>query len=327
MGDEMMADETITDEELEIGSEPTRWSPPEGVVRHAGGPVKAEWDFFAEPPPEIGELVSAETTMKAGAKPWRLASRIALAGLIAWGGYMAAQVVNFGNRPDDEFRIKVAIVIVALVGAIIAWYLTRFSHTCSFVGKLGLARFKCKGSRDKVRAPEVFLFQDAAELRTSQTRHYHNGIYTGTNYAFTWTNNEGKKAFKLSSTYRGENKPPKETDPFHYATMAEGAWSAFLFDQVVATLNAAGAVRFNLSGKYFVAIGPGFLDVYTGGTEVIHLTAEEIGGMQIDSGQVKIKRIDAKEGWFSSTGVYKFGYENMANSRLFLLLYAHLVGR
>lgn len=321
-----MGDDLIAEDEIELGLDETRWAPPDGVLRHAGGPIEASSDFFVEPPPEIGELLSAETSLKVGAKPWKIGARVAIAGLIAWGGYMAAQAVNFGNRPDDEFGIKVAIVIAALVGSLLAWYFTRFAHTCSFVGKQGIARIRCKGSRSRLSPPEVFLFEDAAELRTSQTRHYHNGIYTGTAYAFTWTNEEGRKAFKLSGTYRGENKPPKAKDPFHFATMAEGAWSSYLFNQVIETLKSTGTVRFNLTGKHFVAIGPGLLDVFTTGSEPVRLTADEIGGMQIDSGQVKIKRIDAQEGWFSSTGVYKFSYESMANSRLFLLLYNHLIG-
>ena len=111
------------------------------------------------------------------------------------------------------------------------------------------------------------------------------------------------------------------------ALMAEGAWSAYLFDHVVATLESAGAYRFNLSGKYFVEVGPGFLNVLTSGVEPVHLPAEEIGAMLVDGGIVKIKTMDAKEGWFSSTGVYKFSYDQMANSRLFLLLYARLIGR
>lgn len=321
-----MDDNTTLDEVTELAPEETLWAPPEGVVRHAGAPIETDADFFAEPPPEIGELISAETTLTTRQRPWRLASRLVLVGLIGWAGYMLgdylAKNVNAANPDDARALVWVGAAAVMLV----AWFLTRFSHACSYVGKLGVAKFKCKGSRRGIRSPEVFLFEDAAELRTSQTKQYYNGVYTGTSYTFTWTDDAGNRAFKLSGTYRGENKPPKPKDPFHLAMMAEHAWSAFLFDRVVATLESVGAVRFNLTGKRYVAVGPGFLDLFVAGNEAERIEAKEIGGLEIDSGVVKIKRVGAKEGWFSSSGVYKFSYDQMANSRMFLLLYSHLIG-
>ena len=71
---------------------------------------------------------------------------------------------------------------------------TGFSHTCTFVGKKGVARYKCSGNREQTSG-EVFLFEDATELRTAQTRHYTNGAYTGTNYTFTWTDVAGRTRF------------------------------------------------------------------------------------------------------------------------------------
>ena len=152
-------------------------------------------------------------------------------------------------------------------------------------------------------------------------------MYLGTSYAFNWTDADGKKRNKLSGTYRGENKPPKAKDPYHFASMAEAAWSAFLFDRIIADLEANQSVRFNLSGGHYVAVGPGFLDIFVSGKEPVRLAADEVGGLLVDSGVIKIKRIDAQEGWFSSTGVYKFTYVKMANSRLFMLLYSRLIGK
>ena len=38
------------------------------------------------------------------------------------------------------------------------------------------------------------------------------------------------------------------------------------------------------------------------------------------------RRRDAKEGWFSSTGVFKFPYGSLANAQLFIFLVEKLVG-
>jgi hypothetical protein len=39
-----------------------------------------------------------------------------------------------------------------------------------------------------------------------------------------------------------------------------------------------------------------------------------------------IRRLDAKEGWFSSQGVFKFPYSQMANAQLFLILLDKFAG-
>ena len=320
-------DAATADDVLDIDRDDTRWAPPEGTTTHSGDPIDPAADFFAEPPAEIGDLVAAETTLSTKARPWKTVSRVVLAGLIGWGGAMILDFFAKQNNPADPGVFTFFEVLLFLGVAGLTWYLTRFSHTCSFVGKLGLARFRCTGSRNRVRPPEVFQFEQASELRTSQTRHYYNGIYTGTAYAFTWTDSGGLKRFKLSGTYRGENSLPKAKDPFHFAIMAEGAWSAFLFDQVVAELETNQMARFNLGGRHFIAVGARFLDIFVSGNEPERVTAEDISGIQADAGVIKIKRTDAKEGWFSSTGIYKFNYEQMANSRLFMLLYSRLIGK
>jgi hypothetical protein len=46
----------------------------------------------------------------------------------------------------------------------------------------------------------------------------------------------------------------------------------------------------------------------------------------VDQGVVRFKRGDAQEGWFSSTGVYKFSFEHLANAQLFFHLLDKLVG-
>lgn len=312
-----MYDSITPDDVLELGLEDTTWAPPPGVTRHAGVPTEPDADFFADPPEEIGEVLSAESTLKTTKRPWKATSRFVLAGLIGWCGAMLLPLFGVQETAWE--------VVLFLLIALIVWYLTRFDHTCSFVGKNGLARFRCRDGRTRLATSEVFLFEEAQELRTSQTRHYHNGVYTGTQYNFIWTDGGGKKRFKLSGTYRGEKAPPKPKDPFHLAASAEIAWSVYLLDRSSKELEERGAIRFPLKGGDWLDLGPGFLTVCRKG-EIHKLTADVIGDIAVDQGVVKIKRLDAKEGWFSSTGVYKFGYDTMANFHLFGMLYSRLVG-
>src|SRR5690606_28868065 len=125
--------------------------------------------------------------------------------------------------------------------------------------------------------------------------------------------------------YRGEKKPPKPKDPFHFAESAELAWSLYLLDRMQEELKRDGALRFPLGGADFVAVGPGFLVLSRKGTQE-RWGVDEIGGIAVNDGTLKIKRIDAKEGWFSSQGVFQFPYQQMANARLFLLSINRMLG-
>lgn len=292
------------------------WTPTDEVRHHNGDPLPLDLVFFAPPPEEIGPIFTAHSTLKVGKRPRSVTSRFLLAGGL--GSLAAVGVSYFDSSP-------VWPVLAFLVVAGVVLLLTRFSHRVDYVGRDGVARIWCARSPHHVSRSEVFRFEDAEELRTGQTRQYTNGAYTGTSYVFNWTDATGKRRYKLSGSYHGEKKPPKPKDPFHFAERAEVAWSLHLFDRASEELEQRGAIRFNLGGANWVAVGPGFLDI--GRKEgVERWTSEEIGGISAKDGTFKIKRRDAKEGWFSSQGVFAFTYAQMANARLFLLALNRLLG-
>jgi len=221
-----------------------------------------------------------------------------------------------------------AMVLLALllagIGIGIVILCTGFKHTCTYVGKEGVARYTCKGSRDNVTG-RVFTFKDAAELRTQQTRHYTNNVYQGTNYTFTWSDLAGREAFKISGTHKAEQGNPPAKDPFHFAAAAEQAWTIYLLDQVQAQLQMQGNIFFGLGGKNWVKLAEEFISVHMNGTTT-ECHAEDIAEVRIEQGMVEVRRKDAKKGWFSSTGIFRFPYGTLANAHLFLILMDKLVG-
>ncbi len=300
-----------------LDQERASWEPPGGVTHHSGIILDPQLDFFAPPPPEIGDVASAASTLKTTKRPMPFVSRLLLCGLFASIGVAVLRLF--------EIKEPVLDVLLAVVLGGLTWYFTRFRHECSYVGKLGTARLFCKAKRSQVHRSEVFLFNDAAELRTSQTRHYTHGVYSGTNYTHTWTDAEGRKRYKLTGTYHGEKSPPKPQSPFHFAQAAEIWWSNFLLDRALEELNTTGAIRFNIGRNDWVAIGTGFIDLHMDGKDA-RCAREEIAGVSLNGGIFEIKRTDAKIGWFSKTGVFSFGYGQMANSRLFILALDKLLG-
>ena len=134
-----------------------------------------------------------------------------------------------------------------------------------------------------------------------------------------------KRHSSFPGTYHGEKKPPKPKDPFHFGESAEMAWSIHLLDHADNDLKQTGAIRFRLTGKDWVAVGPGFLEFSRKGVDE-RWERDEIGGISIGDGVFKVKRTDAKEGWFSSKGVVQFTYASMSNAKLFLIAINRILG-
>jgi F0F1-type ATP synthase assembly protein I len=300
------------------------WTPPQGLTNHADVELKGDIDLFAPPPDEIGEVLSANSTLKQGTQPWALATRLALGfmvgsilGVIAFFAIMLIE-----GLPEWMFIIG---AIGFGAGCLITVLVTGFSHTCTYVGREGCARFKCSGNRDNISSTEIFCFRNATELRTSQVRRYVNGACQGTNYTFTWSDGDGRTRYTISGTHNSEKGTPPPKDAYHYASAAELAWSHYLLQMVPDQLKKHDAIYFSLGGSDWVRVGAGFLDLCVRG-ETTHCDANDIASVHLDKGIFTIKRTDAKEGWFSSKGVFKFNYGNLANAQLFAFVVDKLAG-
>jgi hypothetical protein len=293
----------------------------EGLPHHAGEPLPPDVEFFAPPPPEIGALISANSTLRRGKEPWSLAARLAWFFGVAGVGLAVVLVFIVAKLPVAAVALT---SFVALVGALVSLWVTRFAHFCSFVGQEGLARYRCRGERDNVHG-DMFLFRDAHELRTAQTRHYYNGGYTGTTYDFSWTDVHGRRVYTLTGRYNSEQGTPKATSAFHLATAAELAWSNYLLHNVRDQLAAGESITFGLKGDDYLRIGPGLVVLHSRKNKV-RFEGDDIERIRIDQGVVAIMEPGAREGWFTSEGVYKFAYGDLANAQFFLFLMERLVG-
>jgi hypothetical protein len=300
---------------------PSGGGPPLGeVLNHNRQPLPRGLDFFVAPPPEIGLLLSAFSTLRRGRKPWPIGARVGLLVGAIVSGVLSAVFFAFGRQGV----LAVLAAVLTLVAALVVWLVTRFNHRCTYVGQLGAARFTCHGGRRNVRG-RVFLFAEATELRTAQTRHYYNGAYTGTDYRFTWTDFHGGRVFHLGGRYHNAAGNPKAKDPFHFAMATELAWSLYLLTQAPRQLADGGSIRFGLRGADSLRLGSGYIALNRKG-ETITLRGDEIARIRIQHGIVSILEPGAKEGWFSSSGVYKFAYSELANAQFFLILMDHLFG-
>jgi hypothetical protein len=301
------------------------------LLTHAGKPIDEDDDFFVEAPAAIGAVVSAFSTLRKGQTPRPFALR-ALVGILVCGfscvvmaAFVAVLRMPLRFIADDvAFILVIPGLISLLFGACGFWYM-RFNHSCTFVGTKGIAWYQCAGSRARLARTDVFLFKNAADLRTSQTRHYVNGGYTGTHYTYTWSTDKGKAIYTLTGSYRSEAGTPKVSDPFYFALAAEAAWSQCLLKNIDRLTDDDNLVYFALTRGNYIQLGDG-LFILKQGNNTIELEADDIEQVSVDNGIVSIKEVGGKKGWFATKGVHQFAYQDLGNAQFFSFAMDKMLG-
>jgi hypothetical protein len=213
------------------------------------------------------------------------------------------------------------IAAAAAIGGGIGW--VRGRNVVSYVGKEGIASYVLTKDRSSPKQTHYLLFRSASALRTSATRKFMNGIYTGTDYSFSWSNDQGKTVYHISGEYHLTPKTAKH--PYIFARAAEFSWSNYLLPKLVEQLDRAGAVHFEIKPPDSITVGRGFVDLFFSGKSA-HCEREDVESISLHDGYFSIKRKDAQVGWFSSTGVFRFPYGQMPNARLFHFVVENLLG-
>lgn len=299
------------------------------LTTHAGGVIAPDDDFFVEASPEIGRTYSAFSTLQRSVQPTNWGMRIA-------GAFMAFVASAFvtglivGVLMSQPFGVEAILVLIAVptlaglsVVAIILWW-TGFKHTCTYVGNKGIVKYTCSGHREKI-STEMFRFEHAIELRTGQTRHYYNGVYTGTDYNFTWSDEKGRVVHVISGRYSSELGNPVSKDPFHYAFMAEWAWTLYLLSDLDQVTANDGLLFFGLKGGDYIQLGDNLLVLVKGG-QTLRLPGEKISKMTLGNGAFSIWEVGAKEGWFVNSGIHQIMYADIGNARFFTMALEKLLG-
>jgi hypothetical protein len=296
------------------------WTPPR-LRDHADGRLPPEADFFADPPPDIGALCSADTTLRQHIGPWPAWARwslvcgLGLVGLL--GGALGVRLFP-APQPLEDLLLPIPPAVAA---AVAGWFLTRFRHSCSYVGRSGLAHYVCGGRRGHIIRAEVLRFPEVCELRAAQTRRYAGGRYRDTLWSFVWLGHDGQPRFELHGKHHSEAGLPRDPhDPVHFALAAELAWTLWLLGDAYRRIDRAETVPFRLGERHGVGVGRGHL-IFVRDQNEERWAAEEIAEAVLENGILRIRRFDAREGWEATGGgEFRFDLGQLSNARLFLRL-------
>jgi hypothetical protein len=310
---------------------PTTWTPPTSSVNHAGQPLEPTAIFFAPPPTDIGELLSGSSTLEAGKAGKR---RDGYATYTNWlqafiwtflAGFLSWFILVMVTKAEI-----VALIAGSAIGAFTLWRTLQKDvgiapATCTCVGTKGVAQYVWDEDESKRQTPQMFRFEEVAELRTLETRHFINGAYQHTLYVFEWLDTTPKSWFNISGVYRSQQSTPPAKDRYHFALAAERAWSAFAFERAKAEFAHNGVVRFNVKNGDALTLGNGFVEIKQG-NNVVRSTTEDMAKISIKQGVVTLSSKDTKRNLFGTQNAYSFKYHDIGNAKLFLILFDALVG-
>lgn len=209
---------------------PETWVVPSKVTTHSGKPIPDRMDFFEPPPKEIGDILTAHSTLKKHQRPMGLPLRIILsilAGLFA-AAFAVLGVVLAGRT---DFLGLAIIGVVFLIVAGLALYSVRFRHDATYVGCLGVARIRCLDDRHKIVRRDVLVFSKEMKLRYLVLDIGPKMILAPTtiSYDFQWINGQGERLFRHKGRYNSEI--PRTQVNYDFGLMAAASWNTFIGDE------------------------------------------------------------------------------------------------
>jgi hypothetical protein len=214
------------------------------------------------------------------------------------------------------------ICIFVPISVLIAAAMMRWKHRLYFVGADGVAKVTYKGDPAGASV-DMLAFKDAMALRSSLTRHYHNGIYSGTNFNYNWYAFDARRLLRIKGSFYGRKKAENSNSPYRFALGAQLMWNRHYFARAVAELERTGGVTFPVGKTDSIRILPGALQLNFRG-EQMQVTPADIAKISLANGFFTIHHKDA--GWFSRKGKFSFAYGSMSNGQVFLMLMERLVG-
>ena len=301
------------------------------IKLHSGEPIPKDSDFFASPPKEIGEVVTAQSSLKKGEKPMRFYIRVLIGIISIVIGLIIGLVINhYAHLTPNNNWFYVWVIGFPLLGLLISFAGTSFIHTCTYVGKKGVAKFTLEKNRNNPLKAEILQFKDAESLYTETTEHYRNFTYDETTYSYKWKDKNEKTIYKIEGAYHQKKALPKDlSDNYYFALSAKESWNSYKLSQMIDTITNGDNVRFKVKNMT-IEVGINTMNIYEKGKQ-LKWNISDIDSIGYGGGVITIYNSKHKNNsWFSKLlgkGELTFAYADMPNADLFLLLLENLLGK
>ena len=324
-----------------ITSSISQWKPSADIKTHQGDSVPPNLVFFTPPPRELVNLRSAASTLETG-KPaqqidrFHASNKILAAVCFAFVGALITFLIvgiflaNLLNLTSENENFP--FIAAFIVGAIILFLMLRgewkLPTYCNYVADNGVANHAYSKEANAKNGTGFFLFHQAEELRVNKIQQYVKRSYQYTTYIFEWRNANDEIVFSINGLHRSREDNPPPLDRYYFALAAERAWSLFKFELVKQELEQNGTVKFRLQKDDAVIISKDYIELFQKGNN-IRFNSEEINKVDISRGVIQIIPKEVRPSFlgFNHDGILRIPYKDMANARIFILVFDMLVNK
>jgi hypothetical protein len=310
-----------------------KWKPQQGLCNHAGAPLVDSKTFPWDPPPEIGEVLSADTNVSVSGSP-SLLVRFVVAFAICVATYLAVgegllMVVNGKGNPTVVRCMAAGLGVFA--GFLwLAWKWPPAPH-CTYVGTEGAAYLTGKWGRANPANSQVLLFREAAVLFNSTTHFYKNLMYQNTLFRFDWhADANTRPLLTIGGEHSCKDALPDPDHLFHFAMTVEEIWTNELMTRLDSDFTAGGTLSFpcrksNLTNVMLRLEHPNDVQEirlsksqvqFVYGARAESVPIRDFSSLQLHRGVLKLQRDDPT--WFSRQGRFRIDYQHLGNARAFL---------
>jgi hypothetical protein len=299
-----------------------RWTPPEEVTSHSGGPIDPDEAFFAAPVPEIGQVISAASQVKHSKRPFIMAPAVRwlAIGAISFAGGCFGVVVTLAQSTSQEYRdmgpgftagmAAAFFVIYAIVVLAIGVAVTSRKRYMTIIGSEGVIRAAYPPSASGLRMGEVIPYRTLEELRTVVRGEFRKGDRIGTRFRFHWRDYRRRSIIKLMGRISSNTSVQRNVDEYAFGTALERAWLKHMRGRTEYYWLHGEPVRFNLSGSSSIALWPDEIEISTA-TKKERFPVQEIRNVVYEDGALSFQRVQGEDS--ESPGrVKKYNYPPLA---------------
>lgn len=288
---------------------------------HSGNIISEKCDLFIQPPKEIGETVSAYSTLtkdkKAVSKPTKILIRFILS---VFGFFVGFIFIDIFNLLPNSIFFFICFLISTLIWFYISVKLTSFKHRCTYVGTRGIAKYILKGSRNGKLKKSILEFKDANSLFTENIKNYTNWVYTDTTYRYVWKNSNNYTLFDIVGGYTTKDSPTKNRDDdYYFGHSAELIWNNYILFKYANKLYNGEEITFRIN-KIILTINKSEINIYKSGNKI----KSKIDSIELSNGIVKIYYDEYKKltklNRFFGGGSISLSYSDIPNARIFITL-------
>lgn len=199
------------------------WNPPQHVTDHVGQVILPETVFFAAPPSEIGEVLTADSTMSVGKKMLQRPRGYGLKAASFIFMVIFFVLIFFAANNLSKIGL-IAAIVAGIISAIVATKVGYITHTATFVGSKGYSKIEWDNRRQSAKNPEKVLFEAVTDFKSSVIHGYYGPIYHSSIYSAIATDANGKRIWSASVPYRKQRGNPPLRSLYYFYQSADNVW-------------------------------------------------------------------------------------------------------